>query len=619
MLPDFQDVMSTVPDPIISTCLNGRNRRRRVAVLLCLTALLAAPPAMGEVRLEITGLDEALEQNVRAVVGTLPKDEKRPVRRFVRDLEGRTRSALSALGYFAADINISTDEVISRNGATEANPDGRDVVITINAFANDPVRVSSVDLTITGPALEDERFMSAIPELPLTEGDVFLSAEYESIKSVVVDVAQELGYFDIKFPISEVTVSRQNLTADIEVLVTSGERYTFGNVVFDEEAFSDEFLSRWLTFEPDEPFDMRKVGESTDNLRNSGYFDSVRVIPQRDPRYGKVVPVQVTLQDKDNNLVGVGVGFQTDIGPRVSLSWEKPLINRFGHSAAVNFEVSKPRQSVGFSYRIPRKDQPLTNYYGLKAGLLNEDFGNDEPSYYKSTLAVEKVSRTTHDFQQSLFLRWENERSTISDIEDRIDLVMPGVSYSRSRSKGEPHTSWGQTESFSLYGGSEAALSSIDFLKATVNFRYLREFSDKNYFLGSIGLGWIESNNFDLVPASQRFFAGGDRSVRGFRFRDISPTNLDGEPTGGRYLEQFSVEYNRRFRDQFRWAAFVDAGRAFNSYSAGYSAGAGVGIRWESPIGPFRLDVATPIGDHHGNSNGDGSPVRFHISLGPDL
>lgn len=576
-------------------------------------ALFAAQPASAEVRLEINGLPEALEDNVRAVVGALPADETRPVRRFLRDLDANTRTALSALGYYAADIDISTADVISTAGATEVNPDGRDVVITVDATPNDPVRVNSIDIDVAGSALGDDEFMKRLTDLPLREGDVFLSADYESIKTDVLSAAQDRGYFDLEFQVSEVSVSRQNLTANIEIAIDSGERYTFGNVLFDEEVFSDEFLNRWLTFAPGDQFELEKIGESTDNLRGSQYFDSVRVIPQRDERYGKVVPVQVSLQNRDNNQVGIGIGYQTDIGPRVSLSWEKPLINRFGHSAAVDFEVSETRQSVGFNYRIPRKDQPLTNYWGAEAGVLNEDFSEDDVSYNKTTLAVQRVTRTTHDFEQSLFLRWEHERSTVSDVDDTVDLLLPGVSYSRSRTHGKPHTTWGQSERFSIYSGSDELLSTIDFLKTTLNFRFLREFSDKNYFIGAIGLGWIESNDFDRVPASQRFFAGGDRSVRGFRYRDISPINADGDAVGGRYLEEFTIEYNRRFRDQFRWATFIDTGRAFNNYDTRYSAGAGIGFRWQSPVGSFKLDVARPV------SNGDGNTPRLHISLGSDL
>ena len=212
-----------------------------------------------------------------------------------------------------------------------------------------------------------------------------------------------------------------------------------------------------------------------------------------------------------------------------------------------------------------------------------------------------------------MFVRWEHEQSTINGIEDTTDLILPGVSYQRVRRKGRPFITWGQSESFSIYGGSKDVLSSIDLFKITGELRYLRSFFERSSFIGAVQLGWLESNDFDRVPASQRFFAGGDRSVRGFKFRSISPTDVDGDPIGGRFLEVFSVEYDYRFYDAWSGAVFVDAGRAFNNYDTAYSAGAGVGIRWQSPVGPFRVDVATPI------SSGDGNDVRFHLSLGSEL
>lgn len=584
----------------------------RACVVAACALWFCSAGAEAAVKLDIKGLNSEQRENVRVLAGNLPDDNPRAVRRFVRDLEEQTRIALSALGYFAADISIDTETVFSANGATENNPDGRDVLITVNAIANEPVRVSQRNIQITGPAKDDVGFMNAIPELPLNPGDVFLSEDYESIKTALLEVAQNFGYFDLEFAVSRVNVSRRNLTADIDLVVNSGDRYTFGKVLYDQDAFTREFLDRWLTFERGESFDIGKVGELTANLRNSGYFNSVRVIPQRDDRFGTEVPVRVSMAKKDDNLIGVGIGFTTDVGPRLSLSWEKPLINRHGHAASVDFQVSEPQQSIGFEYRIPREEKPLTNFWSFEAGLLNVD-NDDDTASFNSTMAVQRVSRTTHDFTQSLFLRWERETSTISDEEDTVNLVLPGVSYTRTRSKGNPFLTWGQSESVSVFGGTDDFLSTIDFFKATANLRYVRSFWDNSSFIGSIGLGWIEASDFDRVPQTQRFFAGGDRSVRGFQYRDISPRNLEGDAVGGRYLEEFSVEYNYRLFDFWRAAAFVDAGRAFNNYDAPYSVGAGVGVRWESPVGPFRLDVATPVSDN------DGGAVRVHLSLGPDL
>jgi len=566
-------------------------------------ALLALSAQAGAATtLRIDGLPEQLEENVRIYVGKLPEPNERAIRRFKRDLAERTRVALSALGYYAAEIEI------------DSTLEGDEAVIIIDATPNDPVRVRTIDLRITGPAREDAGFMSVISRIPLQRNEVFLSGDYEGTKGLLLDRAQDLGYFDLSFPVARVRVSREQLGATIELTADSGPRYTFGNVLFDQDAFTEEFLRRWLTFSPGDPFTTDAIAEVTQNLRRSGYFSSVRVVPQRDDRYGTTVPVRVTLVKKEDNLVGIGIGYSTDIdSPRLSLSWEKPLINRRGHSAEADVELSKPRQSLGLGYRIPRRDQPLTNYWGLEVGVLHEDFDESETETLKSTLNLQHVTLTEHDFTRSLFVRWEREESTVAGVEDITDLVLPGVSYTRSRRKGSPFIDWGQSETFSVYGGREALLSSIDFFKVTGEFRYLRGFLERNTFIGALQLGWIESNDFDRVPASQRFFAGGDRSVRGFAFREIGPRNADDDPVGGRYLEVGTLEYNYRFLDAWSAATFVDAGRAFNDYDTAYSVGAGVGIRWQSPVGPFRIDIATPITD-----DGEDS-VRFHLSLGPDL
>ena len=359
------------------------------------------------------------------------------------------------------------------------------------------------------------------------------------------------------------------------------------------------------------PYESSLIGELTQNLQDSGYFQRVRVIPQLDRRYGTTVPVLVDLTRKENNQVAVGLGFATDTRLRAKLTWDKPLINRRGHSAETELSVAREIQNISFSYRIPRRNEPLYNFWSIDYGLQNDTLSDTDS--FLSTLSFQRVTRTSSEWIETLFLRWERELFTSSIGEDVTgDLLLPGFSYSRSRSKGSPFPESAQSASFQLLGGSDQALSSINFLKGVASVRYLKALDERHSLLAGAQYGAITASDFTRVPTSQRFFAGGDKSVRGFGFRELSP-RTGGQAIGGRYLEVLNLEYNYRFLDNWSGAAFVDAGRAFNNFDEPYSVGAGVGIRWQSPVGPFRIDIATPISDN------DEGGVRLHLSLGPEF
>ena len=581
--------------PELALCI-----RIAMAMLLALVAFGNAPSILAAPSLDINGVEDELELNIRLSVGNPPVEEgSRQLSRYIADLPEQSAIALNALGYYAADIDVDSEVV---DGNTQ---------ITINVVANDPVLVDSIDIQLNGEAADDAAYRRVLNQLPITEGGVFVSGDYEAAKSALIDQAQDLGYFQFAFTTSEVRVSRRQLTADIKLIAESGPRYRFGDIFFEQDVFTLSFLNRWVPFELDMPYESSLIGELTQNLQDSGYFQRVRVIPQLDRRYGTTVPVLVDLTRKENNQVAVGLGFATDTRLRAKLTWDKPLINRRGHSAETELSVAREIQNISFSYRIPRRNEPLYNFWSIDYGLQNDTLSDTDS--FLSTLSFQRVTRTSSEWIETLFLRWERELFTSSIGEDVTgDLLLPGFIYSRSRSKGSPFPESAQSASFQLLGGSDQALSSINFLKGVASVRYLKALNERHSLLAGAQYGAITASDFTRVPTSQRFFAGGDKSVRGFGFRELSP-RTGGQAIGGRYLEVLNLEYNYRFLHNWSGAAFVDAGRAFNNFDEPYSVGAGVGIRWQSPVGPFRIDIATPISDN------DEGGVRLHLSLGPEF
>jgi translocation and assembly module TamA len=135
---------------------------------------------------------------------------------------------------------------------------------------------------------------------------------------------------------------------------------------------------------------------------------------------------------------------------------------------------------------------------------------------------------------------------------------------------------------------------------------------EANRLLARADLGFTLKEDFEELPASVRYFAGGDNSVRGYGFETLGPTNEEGDVIGGSYLATFSVEFDRLISKKWSVAAFVDTGNAFDSLDFDFKTGVGLGLRWYSPLGPIRLDVAHPLDDPDRD-------YRLHITLGPDL
>lgn len=556
--------------------------------------------------LEIVGAQGEIADNVRLILGKPPTpDNQQRITRYIQSIPDSAAPALSAYGYYNAEVSAEFTPAREDDGKT------KEATVRVFITLNEPVLITDISVEMNGEGRSDPTFQAGISSIPLTIGQRFISSEYESSKSSLIDLAQNRGYFDFQFTKSQVRVSRRNNSAEISLNIDTGKRYTFGKIVFQQQTFSNTFLSRWVPFKQGDYYESGLIGELTQNLQSSGYFSSVRVTPLTGPRYKDVVPVTIELQRKEQNQVAVGVGFATDTGFRTRLTWGLPVINRRGHSANASLGFSRDTQSLSLAYRIPRSKQPIFNYWGLEYGLRNDNEGDVDS--FLSTLNFQRASRTSSLWTESLFIRWERETFTTSGDELTTDLVLPGVSYSRTKSEGSPFPTRGQTISFQLLGGSKRALSSIDFLKFSARIRYLRAVSDRNTLIASLQYGALNSSDDSRVPVSQRFFAGGDQSVRGFAFRQISPLDSEGEATGGRYLETASLEYNYRFRDLWSAAVFSDAGRAFNDFDTGYSVGAGIGLRWQSPVGPFRVDLAAPISDN------DEGGFRVHLSLGSEF
>jgi translocation and assembly module TamA len=159
---------------------------------------------------------------------------------------------------------------------------------------------------------------------------------------------------------------------------------------------------------------------------------------------------------------------------------------------------------------------------------------------------------------------------------------------------------------------AESLLSDTSFAQLRAEAKWIRPVAENGRFIARAAIGAMTVNDFDALPPELRFFAGGDRSVRGFDYQAIGETDEEGDVIGGEFLTVASAEYEHYFLENWGAAVFVDGGDAYTT-EFNPNIGAGLGLRWRSPVGLVRLDVAVPVV----SDLEDG--VRFHILIGPDL
>ncbi|MCE9881628.1 autotransporter assembly complex protein TamA, partial [Hafnia paralvei] len=393
----------------------------------------------------------------------------------------------------------------------------------------------------------------------------------------------------------------------------SGKRYRFGDVTFEGSQIREEYLRNLVPFKQGEYYTSEELAEFSRRLSATNWFNSVVVSPDfKQVTPEKELPLDAVLSPKVRNTVELGGGYATDVGPRVQATWKRPWVNSYGHSFETSLNLSAPEQTADFSYKIPLLKNPIEQYYLLQGGFKRTDLNDTEED--TTTLNVARYWDLSSGWQRSVNLRWSLNHFTQGEVTNNTMLLYPGIMLNRTRSRGGLMPVWGDSQRYSFDVSDTTWGSDVDFAVVQAQQVWIRTLAEKHRFVVRGNVGWIETNDFEKVPPNLRFFAGGDRSIRGYKYKSISPEDSSGKLTGASKLATGSLEYQYNVTGKWWGATFVDSGEAVNDIKrSNFYTGAGVGVRWESPVGPIKLDFAVPVGDK------DNHDLQFYIGLGPEL
>ncbi|MBN8714809.1 MAG: outer membrane protein assembly factor [Xanthomonadales bacterium] len=584
-----------------------RRRSLLLVPLLLLTGL-----AHASVQLVVDGIDDPLRA---AAIDGLSLSAYRTrtvsaaqVRRLYERAPDEVRAALRPYGYYDAQTTGDVQQT------------GDDWRVTLHVQPGKPVLVTTVDVTLDGdaekiPAIRRaRRAIEQMRDKPLNDGT------YDDARDTLGAQLTAYGYLDARLTTHRVEVTRGTHSAAIHLAWKVGQRYRFGQVHFTGSQFNDGFLDRYVPFKPGDYFTQDQLLQLQQALNGADYFSVVNVLPDVDQAKDGSVDVNVQLAPAKRTIYTGGPFIGTDTGVGVRGSMERRWVNRRGHKWKNELVLAQKLKTLSTLYSIPMPGDDQRSY---NFGANFRD-ANTATSQSRTLELVGNETRLWHGWTRTLGVHALSGTFTVGKKGGEPDNTF-GIERgnstevfaeaSLSRKQGDNPTFVRRGWSVNLAARSTAGtlLSDASFSQVLGDVKWIRSFAGRNRLIvrGSAATTWTD--DFAALPPQLRFFAGGDRSVRGYGYQSIGPRNRYDRVIGGRNLLVGSTEVEHYFTRNWGMAAFVDAGNAFNGTDYRPKIGAGLGVRWLSPVGMIRVDLGTPI------RNKDEHGVQLHIVIGPDF
>ena len=625
-----------------------RSLRRAPGLLLC---LLAAPLAhAASVTVDVHGVEDEVRDNVLTYLSferyrrggvELNADT---VERLHNRVEREVDAALRPFGYYEPKVESTVSE--------QGRGDWR---VVINIDPGTPVLVDHIDVRVDGPGESDPLFQRILNNLPLHKGDRLSHAAYDAIKADLQRTAATYGYMDAKLIRNELVVDPPNHIANIALELETGERYRFGATAIEQHVIADKLVRRYLRYHEGEYYDLTQVLRTQFALDDAQYFANLEVLPGDPDRQALTVPVKIRADASRRHRYSIGAGYATDTGIRGTFGYEDRRVNSLGHSLSVAVQASQvQRYNVQSRYRIPVGDPALENV-SLNAIIQQETLADVTattqslgPSFTDVTAGWQHVwlLNGVHTVSQNSAPTVVNVDTARSD-----ELIVPELNIARVPKGylGEPLF---ERPLFVTIKASHSALGSqADFIQLHLQAERVFDLGSKWHLLLRDEIGTTFVKDFNELPAVYRFFAGGDNSVRGFAYNELSPlegplcqTNSAGQvlltanggcqpkpgyylKTGGKDVITGTVEFIRELPRSLGVAAFFDYGNALNSFRKpdcvpGQMPGTevcppfiqysvGIGLRVRLPVMTLGVDIAQPLSTNAG--------PRLHINFSPKL
>lgn len=575
-----------------------------------------------------------------------PPDGETLARRMAADLNPLV-DALWSQGYFNADLTFVVDGARLRVGQ---EPDAR-LVRALESFRNREPAPIKVEVT-PGPLFNlrkvdiverGESGASTIADpqkvAKLKPGDPATASALRSAQAALVDHLRAQSRPLAKIVELRPVVDHAARIMDVTYVVDPGPLAGFGDIAIGGTVdVPPEVVRSFIYLEPGDPYSPKALADTRKSITSIPAIGSARIREGDKLDRNGNLPIFVEVSERPKHLIGFSARYSTIDGPALRTYWEHR--NLFGGAERLRLEGDifyAPRidgskiQSFGdfersdiggrFAFSFMKPALNGSRYDLLVDGMATRErvgtnrYGGYTARYANITTSIRRRFSDTFSVQAGL----EAERGQTSDVLGQIDYTLVGiplsVKYDSTDSLLDPTRGVRVTASVAPYAMFSDGTHGLLQTKAAVSGYYALDEDARYVLAGRIGFGSITGAALDEIPSTRRFYAGGGGSVRGYAYRTLSPLGPYNQLIGGRSLFEASVEARVKITETIGIVPFFDAGMAFESafpdFKETMQFAAGLGLRYYTPIGPIRLDVAAPLNPRKGDK-----PVAVYISIG---
>ena len=534
--------------------------------------------------------------------------------RLLRAAPAQARGLLETEGYFNAEVSAT------RDGTQDGLPLLRLTVepgprATVQAFS-----IEAVGDLQTAAAAGDANAVREIEALrerwPLRPGDAFRQGAWSDAKAATLARVRADGYAAATWRDTNARVDAPANHADLTVVLDSGPLYRLGPLLIDGLSRYDEAAIRELaTFGPGDPYSEKALLDFQERLQKLGLFEGAAVDLDADPQTASAAPVRVRVKELTRQQATLGLGYSANTGPRLSLEHTDRRV--FGQRL-----IAKNKLQFGPENKLWEGELSSYPLEGLYRNLISGSASQLKADDQQVTSWNARIGRTqdTPRIERLYFGELTHARIDGGAITRQADAASLAYHWVFRDLDNVLLPTQGVTASAQVRAGYARGNQSVlgepletskgPFSRLYARLTWYRPFGADWYGTARVEAGEVFSRSAIGIPDTLLFRAGGDESVRGYGYRSLGPT-LAGETVSARTLLTGSLEVARPISPKYPavwWAAFIDAGNAADRWvDLKPAVGYGVGLRWRSPVGPLKVDLA------YGQQV---KQVRVHLSVG---